>query len=106
MLRPMKYQLVLQFEAASIADFDQFIALEDLLTATLSRKCRVDGHDCGEGEFNIFIFTDDPKGAFEEASKVLQDHTQTSGYKAAYREMTSDGYVIVWPPTLDRFTIT
>lgn len=49
----MKYQLVLQFAAASMEDFDRLVALEDRLTGELDNRATVDGHDFGLGEFNI-----------------------------------------------------
>lgn len=106
MLSSMKYQLVLQFEATGIEDFDGLIVLEEILITTLPRKCRVDGHDFGMGEFNIFILTDDPESAFGDVRKVLQDNGRPGKYQAAFRELKSDEYIILWPPTLERFTIT
>jgi len=55
----MKCQLVLQFTAASMEDFDRLV-LEDSLIQELEGLATVDGHDFGMGEFNIFILTDDP----------------------------------------------
>ena len=56
----MKYQLVLQFTADSMEDFDRLVALEDKLIEEMDDVATVDGHDFGSGEFNIFILTDDP----------------------------------------------
>ena len=50
----MKYQLVLQFEANTMDDFDQLVILEDKLIDELGSVATVDGHDFGSGEFNIF----------------------------------------------------
>ena len=60
----MMYQLVLQFRGGSLADYDAMIALEDRLTGDLGHSAKVDGHDCGADETNIFIFTSDPVTAF------------------------------------------
>ncbi len=60
----MKYQLVLQFRGDTLADYDAMIALEDRLREELTHSANVDGHDCGAGEANIFIFTSDPKATF------------------------------------------
>jgi hypothetical protein len=48
----MKYQLVLQFRAESMMDFDELVVLEDLLIENLPPHSEVDGHDFGSGEFN------------------------------------------------------
>jgi hypothetical protein len=52
----MKYQLVLQFAAASMEDFDRLAALEEKLIGELEDLATVDGHDFGLGAFNIFLF--------------------------------------------------
>jgi hypothetical protein len=61
--RHMKYQLVLQFQAESVQEFDELVVLENLLVETLPLQAEVDGHDFGSGEFNIFILTDLPKAS-------------------------------------------
>jgi hypothetical protein len=53
----MKYQLVLQFQAESVQEFDELVVLEELLVKKLPLDSEVDGHDFGSGEFNIFILT-------------------------------------------------
>jgi hypothetical protein len=62
---PLKYQLTLQFRGDSLDDYDAMIALEAELTAELGDSADVDGHDCGSGETNIFIFTRDPSATFQ-----------------------------------------
>lgn len=51
----MKYQLVLQLAAHSMADFDQFVALKGELMDELGNVATVDGHDFGSGN-SIFSF--------------------------------------------------
>ena len=51
----MKYQLVLQFQAESVQEFDELAVLEDLLVENLPSHSVVDGHDIGSGELNIFV---------------------------------------------------
>src|SRR5205814_6768761 len=46
-LRSMKYQLVLQWPASSIKDYDAMIEVEDALIEKLSKANDVDGHDAG-----------------------------------------------------------
>lgn len=50
----MKYQLVLQWPASSIKDYDAMIEAENALIENLSAANDVDGHDVGSGEVNIF----------------------------------------------------
>jgi len=54
----MKYQLVLQLPASSIRDYDEMVEIEEAIITDLGNFGKVDGHDVGSGEMNIFIFTD------------------------------------------------
>jgi hypothetical protein len=60
----MEYLLVLQFPASSIKDYDVMVEFENAIIRTLDGFGKVDGHDFGLGEMNIFILTDEPKLAF------------------------------------------
>lgn len=92
----MKYQLVLQFPAHDIQDFDSLIELEDIIEDALGNLHEVDGHDFGSGEMNIFIFTDDPTGAFESAKRTLEPKFIID-MKAAYRKIDGEDYTIIHP---------
>jgi len=70
----MRYQLILQFEANTMDDFDQLAILEDKLIGELGSVATVDGHDFGSGEFNIFVLTDEPPTAFSAAHRVVINH--------------------------------
>ncbi|MEM7502688.1 MAG: ABC transporter [Pseudomonadota bacterium] len=96
----MRYQLVLQFPVSDITDFDQLIDLEGQLMVALAGAHLVDGHDFGSGEMNIFIHTDDPTGAFELARSVVPT-TLESILTAAFRELSSDDYQIIFPEGKD-----
>jgi hypothetical protein len=68
-LRPMKYQLVLQWPASSVDDYDSMIAIEESLIEELRGDSEVDGHDAGSGQVNIFIRTGGPAKTFEDIKK-------------------------------------
>jgi predicted RNA methylase len=102
-INKMKYQLVLQFRADSIQDFDRLTAFEESLTDALGDL--VDGHDFGSGEFNIFLITDDALSAFEKINVIAKKERLSEQMKAAYRDLTREAYVIVWPPGLKEFKI-
>src|SRR6185437_7027170 len=93
----MKYQLVLQFPADSIADYDELIEIEDLLTEELDGRAKVDGHDFGSGEMNIFIFADDPNKIFETVKPLLQTRANFEKLIAAYQETEGEQYLTIWP---------
>lgn len=97
----MKYQLVLQFPGDTLADFDAMVALEDVLTQDLSRSAKVDGHDCGSGETNIFIFTTDPQATFAIVRQRLRLEERLDSVIAAYRPTDGEDYTVVWPKEYD-----
>jgi hypothetical protein len=101
----MRYQLVLQFEANTMADFDQLVTLEDKLIEELGSVATIDGHDFGSGEFNIFVLTDDPPTTFSAAHRVVTSRGVQHVMRAAYRELAADDYVVLWPPSLTEFTV-
>ena len=104
-LETMKYQLVLQWPASSIQDFDAMIAIENKLIENLSEGSEVDGHDFGSGEGNIFILTDDPERAFSEIEASLNNDDSWLNARVAYREITKDHYTILYPEDLKVFRI-
>lgn len=103
----MKYILVLQWPVTSEADFDALISMEDLLEADLpDAHGFVDGHDFGAGEMNIFVHTDRPLEAFQDAMTSLGTDPRWVGVRAAYRPADGDRYVVVWPKTLEVFSVS
>ncbi len=93
----MRYQLVLQFRGDSLADYDQMIALEERLIDELGQSANVDGHDCGSGETNIFIHTNDPAETFRIVSQLLKQEGTLGSVTAAYREVRGKQYIVLWP---------
>lgn len=93
----MRYQLVLQFRGDALADYDAMVALENRLTEDLGHTAKVDGHDCGSGEMNIFIFTSDPAATFWRVKHTLQQEGRLQAVTAAYREVEGEHYIVIWP---------
>ena len=93
----MRYQLVLQFRGDSLADYDTMVALEDCLTKDLGHSAKVDSHDCGSGEANIFILTSDPAATFWRVRQTLQRNEQLEAVTAAYRDVEGENYTVIWP---------
>jgi hypothetical protein len=88
---------VLQFPGDSLEDYDAMVALEDALIEALPDAAKVDGHDVGSGEVNIFIFTDEPRKTFQQARSVLEMHGRLSAMTAAYRPSNGEDYTVIWP---------
>ena len=103
----MRYVLVLQFGADSLADYDAMVTLENNLIEELGTTAAVDGHDLGNGEMNIFILTSDPVATFERSKQVLEGSGRLQAVTAAYRAVESELYTVLWPEdSLRPFTIT
>ena len=102
----MRYQLVLQFRGDSLADYDEMVAIEDRLIEDLGQSAKVDGHDCGSGETNIFIFTSDPTATFWRVRQTLQREGRLQSVTAAYREADGESYTVLWPEGQREFSIT
>jgi hypothetical protein len=80
------------------SDFDHLIAFENLLESRLPRRlARVDGHDIGSGEMNIFVFTDKPQKALEECRSLIRSARIAERLSAAFRERDGEEYTRLWP---------
>ena|SRR5580765_6328939 len=100
-----KYQLVLQFPADSLEDYDALIELEDAIVAGLANLGKVDGHDMGSGEMNIFIRSDVPKLAFEQVKALLGTKDFLPELKVAFRIPGKEKFTIIYPQDLQVFRI-
>ena len=101
----MRYQLILQWPASSIEDYDSMIEIEETIIRGIGPLGKVDGHDAGSGEMNIFIFTDEPQVAFDRIKSVLGTRDFMPDLKAAFRQIGSDNFTIVHPEGLAHFSI-
>ena len=102
----MRYQLILQWRGSTIEDYDAIVGLEEELIRILSATARVDGHDLGSGEANIFILTADPRHTFRQAMPALDRSGRLQNVKAAFREVGSDFLTMIWPEgSNEKFTI-
>jgi hypothetical protein len=105
MRQTKKYQLVLQWPATYIKDYDAMIDIEDALSENLGQNSEVDGHDMGSGEMNIFIRTDNPVDAFNRVQATLGSRDFWVNARVAYREVENDKYTILWPKGLNEFKV-
>ena len=101
----MKAQLVLQFDGASISDFDRLVSFEELLRQQLGGRAVVDGHDFGSGEFNIFILTNDARLTFRLAAEIARTQGLFDAIRAGYRAIDADDFSVLWPPESGNFSI-
>ena len=101
----MTFQLILQFPANGIDDFDRLIAFEDAIGESIGRLGVVDGHDAGSGEMNVFIFTDDPIACFDKIKMMPELQPLLSELKAAYREEAREAYNVIYPSPSTPFRV-
>jgi hypothetical protein len=101
----MRYQLVVQIKPANANDFHRLVNLEDALAEKLATSAEVDGHDLGAGEFNIFIFTDDPTDTFRRIQGLPEAISLFAALSAAYRPVDGEDYTVLWPRGLAQFNI-
>jgi hypothetical protein len=101
----MRHILVLQWAGSSEADFEELVEMEGELETVLGGYASVDGHDFGSGEMNIFIETDEPSRAFDDARTNLRRRPRWTGVRAAHRERLGDTYTVLWPPGLSDFRV-
>jgi hypothetical protein len=71
----------------------------------LSGAGEVDGHDCGSGEANIFILTDNPTETFRRVKTILKEGELWERLRVAYREVAGDDYTVLWPKHLTTFKV-
>jgi hypothetical protein len=65
----------------------------------------VDGYDFGVDEFNIFIFTSDPKSTWKTAFDALKMSPMSVGMRAGFRPKNGSGYTPLWPADLKVFAV-
>jgi hypothetical protein len=101
----MRYQLVVQIKPATSEDFDRLVEWEIAIMGRLAPSAQVDGHDLGSGEFNIFIFTDDPIGTFRRIQSLPETKPLSASVAAGYRPADGEEYVVLWPRDSTQFNI-
>ncbi len=91
----MDYQLIIQFPADSIVDFDSLVELEGRLIEIIGTSAHIDGHDFGSEEANIFIIASDPTDIFGLVRGELETNGLLSQCMAAYRKLDGEEYNIL-----------
>lgn len=79
--------------------------MQEDLTDVVSEIGDVDGYDFGSAEMNIFIYTDGPQTAFDQARATLQSHSRLSNVRAAFRDVEGENFTVLWPKDLSRFEV-
>ncbi len=101
----MRYQLVLQWNASSINDYDDMIWVEEAIKNGIRHVASVEGHDVGTGQVNLFLNTNEPYRAFDEIKRILGSRDFMIGLRAAFREQSESDYRIIYPIGLASFSV-
>lgn len=93
-------QLIVQLPMADVSDFDALVRVEDTLIQAFeqNRYAVVDGHDAGQGRFNIFLF---PTGSWGPVIERVKAFLKLRGVLdqavIVKRLKASERYIVVWP---------
>ena len=93
-------QLIVQFRYAGAGDYDRLLAVEESFIQAFAQRnpfAEVDGHDSGQGRFNIFIR---PLGSWGPVLERVEAVLKLRGVlKEALiaKRLKSEKYVVVWP---------
>ena len=96
----VRNQLIVQLTIANVSDYDALVRIEDtLIQAFEQNRCAVvDGHDIGQGRFNIFLH---PTGPWVPVIERVQAFLKLKGILdravIAKRLKGSGRTIVVWP---------
>jgi hypothetical protein len=79
---PEQKMLRVEIDATNFS-FDEVVSIEALLASQLSSDSEVDGHDIGQGVFNIFIVSGSPRKTKKEITKILDAASLKGKYSIA-----------------------
>jgi len=93
-------QLIVQLSLSETDDYDRLVAVEDSLIQAFAQRrpfAEVDGHDSGQGRFNIFIR---PLGTWQPVLERVEAVLKLRGVlkeALVVKRLASEKYVVVWP---------
>ena len=93
-------QLIVQLPITESTSLDSLLHVEETLIQAFSQNsfAEVDGHDIGQGKFNIFIYPTSTWGpVLERVYAFLKLRGVLNHAVVAKRLKTSEKYVVVWP---------
>ena len=100
----MEFLLVLPVPGSSYRDLDEFMVLEERVTAAIGETGRVDRHDAGAGETDFLITTKNPLGAYDALAGFGEFEARPE-LRAAYRRLDNEDYEVYQRAEFFRFHI-
>ncbi len=89
----MEFLLVLPVPGSSYRDLDEFMALEERVSAAIGETGTVDRHDAGAGETDFLITTKSPLDAYV-ALEGFGEFDARPELRAAYLKTENDDYEV------------
>ena len=101
----MEFLLVLPVPGSSYRDLDEFMVLEERVSAAIGDTGRVDRHDAGAGETDFLITTKSPLAAYQ-ALEGFGEFDARPELRAALRRLDNEDYEVYQLGASFRFHIT
>ncbi|WP_313472234.1 hypothetical protein [Brevundimonas sp.] len=95
----LRNRLIIQFEVSEGDSYDDLIAVEHTLIQAFSQNNygAVDGHDFGQGRFNIFVY---PRSSWGPVIERVQAFLKLKGWLSRAviaKELKSGARQVIWP---------
>ncbi len=100
----MEFLLVLPVPGSSYRDLDEFMVLEERVSAAIGDTGKVDRRDAGAGETDFLILTKTPLEAYN-ALQGFSDFDARPELRAAYLRNENDDYEVYQREATFRFHI-
>lgn len=97
MNKTVRYLVIFQFPETFFETYDDLIAFEEKLIASLPKTCDVDGHDIGSGTINFFVFTKSPLAAHKAFRKYVGTRKIEKNLRVSYRDVDGEAFTNLWP---------
>lgn len=95
-------QLIVQLRAETAEEFERCVEVEDALIQAFSQNtfAEVDGHDVGDGRFNIFIYPTDTWAPVVERVHAFLKLKGVLGEAVVTKRIGNSGRLkVIWPST-------
>ena len=100
----MEFLLVLPVPGSSYRDLDEFMVLEERVSAAIGDTGKVDRHDAGAGETDFLIVTKSPLAAYSALEKFSEFDARPE-LRAALLHNENDDYEVFQREASFRFHI-
>jgi hypothetical protein len=89
----VEFLLVLPVPGSSFRDLDEFMVLEERVSAAIGDTGKVDRHDAGAGETDFLITTKSPLAAYDALEKFGEFDARPE-LRAAYLKTDNNDYAV------------